>query len=78
MRLLESDNTMLVESALRAVAMLRMRPGADAVGRIVRYAARLGPNDGRRFWVAAAAGWDAPEVADCLRACAAGPREDVR
>jgi hypothetical protein len=79
LRVIETANHSLIEGALRAVAMLRMKPCEAAINRIVAYAARLSPNDSHRFWVAAAApAWDAPEVASFLKACAESPRQDIR
>ncbi len=78
-RAIETENHMLIEGALRAVAMLRLKPDEAAVSRIIDYAARLGANDSHRFWVSvAAAGWDSPEVSSFLLACAGSPREDIR
>ena len=79
LRLMETGNGALIDGAFRAVAMLRMRPDAAAVRQILRFAAARDTHDGLRFWVAAAAaGWEGEDVAKFLRACAKGPRPDVR
>ena len=79
LRLLSSGNDMLIGGALRAVAMLRMRPDDETVGRILDFASARPPADGLRFWVAAAAaGWRGPAVETFLAACALDLRADVR
>ena len=70
---------MLLDGAFRAMAMLRMVPDPREVAEIVAYAASLPPNDGHRFWVAAAApGWKGPEVVTFLKACVESGRPDLQ
>jgi HEAT repeat protein len=77
--LMGTGNPMLIDGAFRAVAMLRLRLDAEAIGQIVNYVSALPAEHHLRFWVAAAApGWDHPGVSPFLQACAAGPRDDVR
>jgi HEAT repeat protein len=79
LRLMETGNEMLIDGAFRAVAMLRMKPEEEAIHKIVRYGALRQPDDGLRFWIAAAAaGWSSAEVTRFLAECARGSREDVR
>jgi HEAT repeat protein len=77
--LMRTGNPMLIDGAFRAVAMLRLRPQAEAIEQIVDYVAALPVGHYLRFWVAAAApGWDHPKVAAFLQSCVDGDREDVR
>lgn len=63
---LQGANEMLIDGALRAVAMLRMVPDEASIRKIVDFASRRDPCDGVRFWVAAAAaGWP-PEARERL------------
>ncbi len=74
-----STNDMLIDGALRAVAMLRLRPNNEAITRIISYAARRPLEDESRLWVAAAAaGWDGSDVQAFLKTSVASPREDVK
>jgi hypothetical protein len=73
-----SNNTMLIDGALRAMAMLRMVPTPEAMREILAYAGQLTPADPLRFWVAAAApGWTHPALELFLAACAASGRQDI-
>lgn len=77
--LMRTGNDMLIDGTFRAVAMLQLKLDADAVEHIVHFVANRSPEDGLRFWVAAAAaGWSGPTVEAFLQACATGPREDVQ
>ena len=77
--LMRTGNDMLIDGAFRAVAMLHLKLDAAAVEHIVGFVAGRSPQDGLRFWVAAAAaGWSGPSVAAFLEACATGPRQDVQ
>ncbi|MGW5159732.1 hypothetical protein ACWEPN_30010 [Nonomuraea wenchangensis] len=75
---LSTGNDMLADGALRAVAMLRLILDEPAIDRILNFLAERTPNNGLRFWpAAAAAGWNGPRVNIFLTACASSPREDV-
>jgi len=59
--------------------MLRLALDPQTIEAIINHIAGVDPNDGLRFWVAAAgAGWSGTSVDHFLAACAASPREDVR
>jgi HEAT repeat protein len=63
LRLLPTNNTMLIEGAFRAVAMLRMIPSQNEIQQIMQYVSQQTPPWGVEFWVAAAAaGWSGAEV----------------
>lgn len=63
LRLLPSNNDMLIEGAFRAVAMLRMIPSQNEIQQILRYVRQQTPPWGVEFWLAAAApGWKGAEV----------------
>ncbi len=69
---------MLVDGALRAVAMQRLSLDAATIDHVLDFLGPLDPHDGLRFWAAAAAaGWAGTRVGDFLRECADGPRADV-
>ncbi len=79
LRLLAGGYDRLIEGALRAVAMLLLRPDQKAVDQILAFATGRSLADGLRFWVAAACpGWKGPAVAAFLHECSQSPREDVR
>ena len=63
LRLLPTNNDMLIEGAFRAVAMLRMIPSQNEIQQIMHYVSQQTPSCGVEFWLAAAApGWSGPEV----------------
>jgi len=69
---------MLMDGSLRAMAMLRMVPDADAMREILAFMNSLSPPDPLRFWVAAAApGWKHPDLDAFLRSCVTSGRTDV-
>lgn len=77
--LVRTSNAMLIDGAFRAVAMLRLTFDPQTTEAIINYAAGLAPDEGDRFWVAAAAaGWRGDSVDRFLADCAASPREDIR
>jgi hypothetical protein len=77
--LMQTGNDMLIDGAFRAVAMLQLKPNADAVKQMVAYVAARSPSDGLKFWVAvAAAGWSGPVVENFLQDCVQGVRDDVK
>lgn len=78
LELLNSENQMLVDGALRAVAMLQLKLNQDAIDTIVQYSLKLMPQDGNRFWIAAAAaGWNGSDVDKFLLECATSGRDDL-
>jgi HEAT repeat protein len=79
LRLLGTDNDMLIDGAFRAMAMLRMRPDEDAVQQIISYVSGRSLGHFLRFWVAAACpGWSGQEVDAFLKSCLQSTRSDVR
>ncbi|MFJ9953255.1 HEAT repeat domain-containing protein [Kitasatospora sp. NPDC091207] len=75
---LDSGTPMLADGALRAVAMQRLSLDTGTIDHVLDLLGPLDPNDGLRFWAAAAAaGWTGPRVSTFLRECAEGPRADV-
>ena len=60
----QKRQSMLIDGALRAMAMLRLIPTNVEILRILGYAAGLSTNDGNRFWIIAACpGWP-PETTE--------------
>ena len=77
--LMAMPNSMLTDGAFRAVAMLRLALDSRTIEAIISRVSSFDPNDGLRFWVAAAAaGWSGPSVQRFLAACATSSREDIR
>ena len=75
--LFKSDNHMLVDGALRAVAMLRMKPSKEQISQILKFVSASEVDAEIRFWViAAAAGWTGKEVQMFLKQCNTSTRED--
>ena len=73
------QNRMLIDGAFRAMAMLRLVPSQEDSKEIIGYASKFSPEDGLRFWVAAASpGWTGSHVAAYLDSCSASTRQDVR
>jgi hypothetical protein len=75
----EPTHDMLRDGALRALAMLHVVPGAEAIREIIAFVRARPAEDPLRFWaVAAAAGWTGSEVIGFLSECLTSPRQDVR
>ena len=76
---LDSGNALLIEGALRAMAMLKMRPGSDHVGKLLDYAARFTGDSWDVIWLlAAAAGWSGAEVDAFVARHEKSARREVR
>ena len=70
---------MLIDGALRAMAMLRLVPTEPEALRILAYAAPLSANDGNRFWIIAACpGWPTKTTESFLGDCAESNRPDFQ
>ncbi len=64
---LESKNDMLIDGALRAMAMLRMIPSEEQILQIIKFVSKYAVDEGIRFWVIAAApGWSGSAVESFL------------
>ncbi len=75
----ENRNPMLINGAFRAMAMLRLIPEPAEIDEILSYVAKLPPDDGHRFWVAAAApGWGGSGVDAFIRECAQSSSPDLQ
>lgn len=78
LRLLENANLFAVEGALRAAALLRIRPSPAVVRKLIAFA-RKTDSEGIRFWMAAAgAGWNGEEVERFLRECLGSTSTETR
>ena len=76
--LLDTGNEMLVDGALRAMAMLKMVPSDSHIEKIINYVAERELNQGIHFWIVAAApGWSGEKVENYLDYCANSPREEI-
>lgn len=68
----------VTDGTFRAIAILRLVPDDELLGRIIAFADRLDLTDPLRFWVAAAAaGWNGPNVEAFLRSCLTSSRNDL-
>ncbi|MEH6552396.1 MAG: hypothetical protein V7744_20670 [Pseudomonadales bacterium] len=77
-KLLDTGNEMLIDGALRAMAMLKMVPSDGHIEKIINYVAERELNQGIHFWVIAAApGWSGKKVGAYLDYCAKSPREEI-
>ena len=75
----QARHRMLIDGALRAMAMLRLVPTEAEILRITAYAATLPGNDGNRFWIIAACpGWPAKATEQFLTDCAEADRPDFQ
>ena len=65
--LLESQNDMLIDGALRAMAMLKMVPSPDQIDQILQAESSRPLDETSSFWILAAApGWSGESVARFL------------
>jgi hypothetical protein len=79
LRIMKSGNEMLIDGAFRAMAMLHLKLDPKSVRKIIDYASKLGVNDSRRFWVAAAAaGWSGEHVKEFLESSSESTHDYVR
>ena len=78
LKLLETGNEMLIDGALRAMAMLKVVPSDSCIEKIINYVAERELNQGMHVWVLAAApGWSGTKVEEYLDYCAKSPREEI-
>ncbi len=77
-KLLDTCNEMLIDGALRAMAMLKMVPSDSHIKKIINYVSARELSHSIHFWVVAAApGWSGEKVEEYLDYCAKSPREDI-
>ncbi len=78
LKLIDTGNEMLIDGALRAMAMLKMVPSDSHIENIINYVSERELNQGIHFWVVAAApGWSGAKVEEYLDYCAKSPREEI-
>lgn len=78
LEILATANAPVIEGALRAVAMLRLKLDEHVVRIVIQYASKP-ENEARRFWVAAAAaGWRGQDVEDFLHRCSQSGSHETR
>jgi HEAT repeat protein len=77
-KIIDTGNAMLIDGALRAMAMLKMVPIDSHIEKIINYVAKKELNEGIHFWVVAAApGWSGARVNEYLDYCAKSPRQEI-
>jgi hypothetical protein len=75
----QERHSMLIDGALRAMAMLRLIPKEDDISRILGYARTLSVNDGNRFWIVAASpGWPPKTIEGFLEDTTKSSRPDFQ
>jgi len=75
---IDSGNDMLVDGAIRAMAMLKMLPVDLHIEKIINYVTAKNKNDGMHFWVLAAApGWSGLKVEEYLDFCSTSKRDEI-
>lgn len=75
----QKAHPILIDGALRAIAMLRIVPDQASIDEILAYAIALAPEDGLKFWVAAAApGWTSAHLDHFLKGCEGSSRTDLK
>jgi len=76
--IIDTGNAMLIDGALRAMAMLKMVPIDSHIEKIIGYFVKKELNEGIHFWVVAAApGWSGTKVEEYLDYCAKSSREEI-
>ena len=75
---IDSGNDMLIDGAIRAMAMLKMVPVELHIEKIINYVTAKNKSDGVHFWVLAAApGWSGQKVVDYLAFCSTSKRDEI-
>jgi len=75
---IDSGNDMLVDGAIRAMAMLKMLPVDLHIEKIINFVIAKSKNDGMHFWVLAAApGWSGLKVEEYLDFCSTSKRDEI-
>ena len=75
---IDSGNDMLIDGAIRAMAMLKMVPVESHIEKIINYVTSKNKSDGMHFWVLAAApGWSGQKVEDYLAFCSTSKRDAI-
>jgi hypothetical protein len=79
LRLLATNNHMLITGALRAIAMLQLKPIQADIDQLITYVLDHSPHHGADFWIAAAApGWSGERVAQFLARAALSQDDNTR
>lgn len=78
LKILKSGNSMLCDGALRAMAMLKLRPDSSDIDLILAHAKSSNVNDGAHIWILAAApGWSGSEIDGYLDFCGQSERREI-
>ena len=76
--MLKTGNASLIDGALRAMAMLRMKPSDDDLGTIIDYAEQFPTDDNSRFWIIAACpGWTGERVEKFIDDCSRSSNNEI-
>lgn len=77
-KIIDTGNGMLIDGALRAMAMIKMVPSDSDIERIIDYVSDSEANQGIHFWVVAAApGWSGAKVEEYLDYCSTSSRTEI-
>ncbi|MFT7683776.1 MAG: HEAT repeat protein [Moritella dasanensis] len=75
---IDTGNGMLVDGAIRAMAMLKVVPVNLDIEKIINYVTAQNNNDGMHFWVLAAApGWTGKKIDEYLAFCSTSKRDEI-
>ena len=75
---IDSGNDMLIDGAIRAMAMLKMVPVELHIEKIINYVTTKNKSDGVHVWVLAAVpGWSGQKVEDYLAFCSTSKRDEI-
>lgn len=75
----KTNNAMLIDGILRAIAMLRLIPGENTIGKMISYGLNLNLEDNSRAWIAAAApGWPTEITRIFLNECMASDNQQIK
>lgn len=76
---LRTNNTMLIDGILRAIAMLQFVPEQSNIIKIISYGGNLNQEDNSRVWIAAASpGWPSHITKNFLNECLAAENQQIK
>lgn len=78
LRIVDTDNSMFINGAFRAMAMLKMVPPPTQIGKVLNYCRSLPLDHSNRLWVLAAApGWTGKDVETFISECEKSPVKGI-
>lgn len=75
----KTDNSMLIDGILRAIAMLQLVPEDSVTEKIISYGLHLDQDNNSRVWIAAAApGWQPSKTKEFLNECIKSDNQQIK